>query len=227
MQPVEVKFAEWFERGWNIFKDNAGLLVLSSLIVVVLSSITFGVLVGPLVAGMILIVLRLMDRTEPKPQAGDVFQGFQYFLQTFLFMLVYFVVVGVVSMILAAVPLIGWAASMAYSAALSALLMFALFLIVDRKMDFWPACMASVDKVKTNFWPFFGLSLVLGLVATSGVIVCCVGLLVTLPLVYCVTAVAYRDVFTTPAGAEAEVVEPQLDGPPTGLADAENPPPLA
>ena len=227
MQPVEVKFADWFERGWNIFKDNAGLLVLSSLIVIALTLLTLGVLGGPLAAGMILIVLRLVDRAEPKPQAGDVFQGFQYFLQAFLFLLVYVVVDIVGSSILMVVPLIGLLVSMAYSAALAALLMFALFLIVDRKMDFWPACMASVDKVKTNFWPFFGLALVLQVLTVAGLLVCFVGLLITVPLVYCVTAVAYRDVFATPAGAEAEVVEPQLDGPPTGLADAENPPPLA
>jgi hypothetical protein len=227
MQPVDVKFGEWFERGWKLFTDHAGLLVLSSLIVIALTLLTLGVLGGPLAAGMILIVLRLVDRAEPKPEAGDVFQGFQFFLQAFLFVFVYVIVDIVGSMILTVVPLIGLPASMAYSAALAALLLFALFLIVDRGMDFWPACMASVDKVKTNFWPFFGLALVLQIVTVAGALVCFVGLLVTLPLVYCVTAVAYRDVFAPPAGAEAEVVEPQLDGPRSGLAGAENPPPLA
>jgi hypothetical protein len=62
-------------------------------------------------------------------------------------------------------------------------------------MPFWPASLKSIDTVKTNFWPFFGLSIVAGLIGSAGAIAFGIGVIFTIPIQGCILAVAYRDVF--------------------------------
>ncbi len=56
MDKVDVKFGEWIEKGFNLYKENFGILVLVSLIAVIVSAITVGVLAGPMAAGVLLVV---------------------------------------------------------------------------------------------------------------------------------------------------------------------------
>jgi len=86
-------------------------------------------------------------------------------------------------------------ASMFVVFAVQALLMFGLFLIVDKRMEFWPASLESFNKVKTNFWPFFGLSVVSSIIGSVGGIACGIGVIVTLPIQACILTVAYREIF--------------------------------
>lgn len=217
MNQVDVKFGEWLEKGFALYKEGIGTLIVAALLVLVISSATLGILAGPMLAGYVLIVLRLKDKTEPKPAIGDVFQGFNYFLQAFLFMIVYFVVMFVAATVLGFIPVIGGLASIFVSYAVATLVLFAMFLIVDKKMDFWPACQASIDQVKTNFWPFLGFTVVITVISMLGAIACLIGIIVTLPFYYCAIAVAYRDVY----GENGNVVEPQMD---TGSAPPPVPP---
>jgi len=48
MEDAEVKFGEWIENGFRLYKENFATLVLASLIAVVLSAVTVGVLAGPM-----------------------------------------------------------------------------------------------------------------------------------------------------------------------------------
>ena len=202
MEKVQVKFGEWIEKGFNLYKENIGALILVSLLAGVLSAVTFGILAGPMMAGLTLIVLGLFDKKEPKPEVGRLFDGFNYFLNSFLFILVWGVIIFMASLILAFLPVVGQLASIFLAYAAQALLMFGIFLIVDKKMDFWPASMESINKVKTNFWPFLGLSVVASIIGSIGVIVCIVGIVVTFPIQFCILTVAYHEVF---GGAEIPV----------------------
>jgi uncharacterized membrane protein len=192
----DVKFGEWIEKGFNLYKENFAVLVLATLIAVILSAVTFFVLAGPMMAGVLLITLSLLDRKEPKPQVGDIFKGFDYFLNTFLFVFVWGVGLALVSLILFFIPCVGLLVAMALFFAAQAFLMFGPFLIVDGGMDFWPASMESFNKVKTNFWPFLALALVAGIIGSIGEIACGIGIVLTLPIQACILAVAYREVFS-------------------------------
>jgi hypothetical protein len=195
MEKVDVKFGIWIEEGFNLYKDNFGPLVLASLLAILLSSVSFGILTGPMMAGLVLVTLDIVDRKQPQPSGGEVFRGFDYFLNSFLFFLVWGLIIGLGIAILTVVFCLGLvlAAPIIYVA--QAFLMFGLFLIVDRKMDFWPASMKSINTVKTNFWPFLGVSIVAGLIGSLGGIACGIGVIFTLPIQVCIVAVAYRDVF--------------------------------
>ena len=195
MQKVPVKFGEWIEDGFNLYKENFKTLVLASIFVVVLSSVTVGILAGPMLAGLVLLTLELMAGKEPGPEAGTVFKGFDYFLNSFLFVLIWGLGIFIASLIIGVLPVIGQLASLFVVYAAQAFLMFGLFLIVDRQMEFWPASMESINTVKTNFWPFFGLSAVAGIIGSIGLIAFGIGIVFTIPIQACILAVAYRNVF--------------------------------
>jgi len=192
---VDVKFGEWIQKGFELFKANAIVLIVATLLAVIIGGATGGILSGPMFAGVCLIALALVDKKEPKPDIGAVFKGFDYFLNSFLFFLVWgilaFVVVGLLNLIFCVGQLLG----VVVIIVLKTLLMFALFLIVDRKMEFWPASMESINRVKGNFFPFLGFAVIAGLIGMIGFVVCGIGVIFTLPITICCLAVAYRDVF--------------------------------
>jgi hypothetical protein len=204
MEKVEVKFGEWIERGFNLYKENFVTLVLASLIAVVLSAVTVGVLAGPMFAGVLLITLGLMDRKDPRPEVGTVFKGFEYFLNSFLFVIVWGIALFLVSIVVGLVPCIGQLASLFVIFVAHALLMFGLFLIVEKRAEFWPASVESFNKVRPNFWLFLGFSIVTNIIGSIGAIACGIGIVLTLPIQACILTVAYRDVFATHSLDEGE-----------------------
>ncbi len=195
MDKIDVKFGEWIEQGFSLYKENFGILVLVSLIAVIVSGITVGVLAGPMTAGVLLIVFQLHDRKEPQPEVGNLLRGFDFFLNSFLFFVIWGMAIFVVSLILGFVPCIGQLASLFVVFVAHALLMFGMFLIVDQKMEFWPASVASFNMVKRNFWPFLGFSIVSNLIGGVGAVACGIGVVFTLPIQVCILTVAYREIF--------------------------------
>jgi hypothetical protein len=195
MQKVEVRFGKWIEEGFNLYKDNFGTLVPAAVIALVLSTLTSGLLAGPMLAGLILITLQLLRKEEPKPDAGRVFRGFDYFLNSFLFITVWGIVIFCGSFILAFFPLIGHLLFLFFLFAAQAFLMFGMYLIVDQQLKFRSASDRSIKTVKTNFWPFFGLSAIAGIIGSMGAIVFGVGLVLTIPIQACILAVAYQEIF--------------------------------
>jgi len=191
---VDVKFSEWIQQGWELYKANIGVWIVASLLVIVINVATLGLLSGPMMAGLVWMALVLVDRKDPKPQMGDVFKGFDYFLQSFLFYLVWGIIMLAISLV-SLIPCVGTLVVIVVSITLHTALMFGLFLIVDKKMDFWPASMLSLNVVKPNFFPFLGLLVVAMLIGHVGAIACGIGVIVTMPITVCILAVAYRNVF--------------------------------
>lgn len=197
MSKIQVKFGDWIEGGFNLYKANFGTLVLASIFVVVISTVTAGILAGPMLAGLVLVSLQLLDRKDPPPEPGKVFKGFDYFLQSFLFVVIWGIGILIGSVILGVIPVLGQLASIAFVCAAQAFLMFGMFLIVDRQMDWLPASMESINIVKSNFLPFFGLSAVAGIIGSIGAIACGIGVVFTIPIQGCILAVAYRKIFSS------------------------------
>lgn len=201
MSKMDVDFGGWMQEAFDLYKRNFVVLLLVNTIALVLSGVTLFILSGPLSAGVVIVTLALLDGSSPKPQAGDVFKGFQFFLPSFLLMLILLGASMLVSMVLG--PL-----SSVATWVLSTLTMFSLFLIVEKKMDFWPAIVASYEMVKDNFWVLLALVVVASIVSTLGFLACCIGIFATMPFYYCVLAVAYRKVTgaapATPASSDGE-----------------------
>ncbi len=196
-----IKFSEWIQDGFALYKQSIGIWIGASALAVLISLVSFGLLAGPLMAGLSWMALAMADRKTPAPQVGDVFKGFDWFLQSFLFHIVWGILLMAVSFVLNFIFCIGTVLSIAVNVAVSTAIMFGLFLIVDRKLDFWPASLASWEAVKPRLFPMLGLYVVSAVIGLCGLIACGIGVIATLPIMVCILAVAYRDVFGQPAGA--------------------------
>ncbi|MEI6280021.1 MAG: hypothetical protein WCQ16_11675 [Verrucomicrobiae bacterium] len=77
-------------------------------------------------------------------------------------------------------------------------------LIVDRGIGFREALSIAFKTVHSQWIQALGLLLLVGLVAMSGVILCCVGVLATIPLSYLIWSQGYRQLFGDPDSAEVD-----------------------
>ena len=76
--------------------------------------------------------------------------------------------------------------------------MFTLVLIIDRRMEFWPAMELSRKTVGKHWWAVFALLIVCALLNLAGMIACCVGLLASFPTTLGAMMYAYEDIFSAP-----------------------------
>ncbi|MDD4017241.1 MAG: hypothetical protein PHV28_04780 [Kiritimatiellae bacterium] len=194
-------------KGWNVFKLNMGVLIVAGVIATLLTLVTCLVLSGPLSAGLFLVVRRLIQNDPVKPQAGDVFKGLDYFLQSFLLMLACFVVSLVCSLVLGIVPILGQLASIVLSLALNSLMMWALMFVAYEKRTAMEAVKKAVASLKAGEFTvplLFGV--LASLVSNVGMLACGVGVFFTIPIGYCMMACCYQTLY----GDEAQVIEPEV-----------------
>jgi uncharacterized membrane protein len=88
------------------------------------------------------------------------------------------------------------------------LLMFAMPLVAERGLSPMDALRTSFEKTKGNWLMFTLFAFVVTLIGSVGQLACYVGLLVTYPLQFLITAVAYRDLFGV-RGAGGGIAAPQ------------------
>jgi uncharacterized membrane protein len=72
---------------------------------------------------------------------------------------------------------------------------FTLPLIIDKKMPFLTAMKTSWKMVHKHWWQVFGLTIVVGLVSVAGILGCCVGVLVTIPIGMGAMMIGYETIF--------------------------------
>jgi len=209
-------------RGWQLTMDNmavaVGVTALCIVCLVVAGAIPcigffVSLVVRPtLLGGLYLMFLKLL-RGE---QAGlnEAFAGFSIaFLPlvlqgivtvviTLLAMLPGFLVVFMGAALAersegASMALIGLGGLIAFvpSVYLGVSWVFSLALIIDKRMDFWPAMELSRKVVQQHFLKVFGLLLLCVLIIFAGVLALCVGIFIAAPVVFAATAIAYEELF--------------------------------
>ncbi len=80
---------------------------------------------------------------------------------------------------------------------------FSIFLVVDKRLDFWPAMELSRKVVARHWFVILGLVLLNGLVSMAGLLACCVGAFVTGPIAVGSLVYAYEDLFGHRAAPKA------------------------
>ena len=183
---------DYVKTGWNLFKQYpggfVGFCLLYFLIQVALKAIPYVgavaavVINTPLLMGNFIVSAKLLHGQPP--EFRDFFEGFQYFLPLLLLSLVAGLFIGI-GTILLVIP--GIYLAVAY--------LFASYLVVDRRLDFWPAMELSRHTVSPRWFGFFAFMLLVVLLNLAGVIALGVGLLVTIPLSFCTVTAAYADLF--------------------------------
>jgi hypothetical protein len=181
----------------------------------VLFSLVSFVITGPLVGGVYFFVLRVI-RGQPT-EVGAVFNGFSDNLgQLILGYIVPTLIAGasaIPGIIMAVIPIavmadneqpnaaliavavVGFLLAMVPLIYFSVIWAFTIPLIVDRRQDFWPAMKTSRAQVGRHWWTVFGLFIVAGVVNIVGMLACCIGLFVTMPLIFVAMMLAYEILF--------------------------------
>jgi GYF domain 2 len=178
----DVDFARCISRSWELLKRHFWLVVGTSFLVsLVMESVPF--IGGVLQGGLFLFFLKLI-RTG-KAEVGDGFSGFTVaFLHLFL--------AGLVSSLLIS---IGFLLCIIPGVYLVVAWTFALMLVADKKLDFWPAMELSRSVVTFRWWQLFALLLVNFLLMTAGFLACVIGSFITFPITVGAIAYAYEDIF--------------------------------
>jgi len=240
----ELDIAGCISRGWELFKNNSGLLFTGTLIYLLIEGAVFIctqvpligplfsivnlIVDGPLLGGIFYLFLKAI-RGQPA-SAGDVFGGFRLaFGQLFLGYLVPALLTGlclipfVVVLVIKLVPMVGHlnpaapdiaqiqhllpAIEGVFLKCLPLLLvclvpmiylqvswLFVLPLIIDKRMGFWSAMKTSWKRVNKHWWQVFGVAVLVGLIKIGGVVLCCVGIMFTLPISLGALMYAYETV---------------------------------
>ena len=205
MEPPQVHLSDWFQKGFRQYKENISIVIPASFIALILSVCSAGILAGPMLSGILIITLGLLDGREPKPRVSDLFKGFRFFLHSLLFVVLWGIVVSAGTLFLLSLPGVGQLAALFFLYAAQAFLMFGPFLIVDQNMDFRSASVVAFQTVKGNFWSFLSVSAVASVVGSIGIILFGIGVILTAPLQICILAVAYRAVFGVVEGENGSV----------------------
>jgi hypothetical protein len=207
-----LKIGACFSRGWELLKQRFWLLVCATAVVTVALLIAHalpaGGLIGallcfPLCGGLNWLFLKLV-RGGPA-SFEDAFAGFKLaFVPLLLASAVStaLIFVGLITLILPAIYLI-----VCY-------MLFVPLLILDKRLDFWPAMELSRRVVTQHWFKVFWLLVVSLLVTAAGFLALGVGVFITLPLATAATVYAYEDIFNAAAGVLAPVaVGPLPTGP--------------
>jgi uncharacterized membrane protein len=178
-----VKTGDWLSEAWEMISGNIVTHIILTLIVTIGSSVTGGLLAGPLVCGYLWIAIQQIKDQSYEPQIGDVGKGFENFLQTFL--------VGIVGGLIGSIGgvLCGIGAILT-----APLVLFAFPLVAEQKMGFWDAIMDSINTVKQSYGAWIVFALVLGLINMAGGLVA-IGWIITYPITIVAVALAYRDTY--------------------------------
>ena len=190
--PESLPLGDYFKTGWGLFKQYpggfVGFCLINLLIQGVLNSLSYVgavasvAVTSPLFMGNFIVSAKLLQGQTP--EFRDFFAGFRYFLPLLLLSLIAGLFIGIGTLLLI-IP--GIYLAVAY--------LFASYLVVDRRMDFWPAMELSRRTVNPRWFGFFAFMLLLVLLNLAGAVLLGVGLLVTIPVSFCAVTVAYAEIF--------------------------------
>jgi len=203
-------------RAWELVKSRFWLTVGAAAIVYLLVGALAGIPILGTIAVLLLtyvlegglkwMFLRLV-RGE-NAELGDAFAGFnQCFKPLMLLSLVAQLLAGV-GFLLCILP--GIYLTVCWFG-------FAPLLVMDKKLDFWPAMELSRKVVTKHWWSFLCLGIVNFLILLAGLFACCVGVFVAMPIVAATWVYAYVDIFgrTAQPTPPAPLPPPAPTPPPT------------
>ena len=184
-------FGKYISDGFDVFKKEAGSFIgfgiLSGLIIALAGMIPFGgvIVSAPLTIGYSIYAHKVAH--DQSRQFSDFFKGFsgKIFGQLILVSIVGGIL-SVLGMILFILPGIYLAVGYIFASQI--------VLFYDPKVEFWQAMELSRKLVTKNWWSFFGLLIVAGLIAMSGVLLLGIGLLITAPIASCILYAAFNDI---------------------------------
>ncbi len=160
----------------------------SAIFIILLTTIISGPIYMIFMAGLFKYYIQLI-RGEPAG-IGDAFSGFGPSIGQLILL----------SLVMNLLTLIGYVLCLVPGIYLAVSWFFAIPLVIDRRMNFWDAMEASRKLVNRHWFLVFGFLLVYSLLSLSGLLACCIGIFVTLPIGIGALMYAYETIFTQADG---------------------------
>lgn len=210
IKPVEI-----FKEAWELIKDQYWLILGVTLLGLLIGGVIPIIIMGPMVCGIYLCMFEKIEGREVK--IDMLFKGFDHFVPSLIVsvcmmlpvvVLLVAIYVPMIGMVIAGqkmseselIPFLIGAVVFELIVAIAmvcfhTLLMFAFPLVADRKLSGFAAIKLSARAVWNNLSGMAGLFGVSFLVAMVGYLVLCVGVYLTLPLIFMANAIAFRRIF--------------------------------
>jgi uncharacterized membrane protein len=216
---------ECFKEGWDLIKPNYWLIFAITLVgMLIAGAIPFAVAMGAMYCGIYYCVFQLMQGR--KPEFGDLFKGFNYFIPALIATLILIVPV-VIFTIISTASVFGVMFSMTdsrgnldpsaifamygvligegvvfgiISGCIHAFIMFTYPLIVEHNLSGPDAFKLSAKAAWANLGGVVGLIVWEFILGFIGYLVCGIGLYFVLPVLFAGVLVGYRRVFPTAPG---------------------------
>lgn len=218
-----IKPVECIKEGWALIKDQYWLFLGLTVVTILIGGAVPIVLMGPMMVGLFLCLFEKLA-TRPF-EFGLLFKGFDHFLAGLIVTAIkvvpiilimvpfYFIMFATMMTTMPreanpspedmsrfmgsffGVEMIFVIIVMTVSICIEIFFMFAYPLIADRKLSGMEAVKLSFKAGKANFGGILGLLLLNALLGIAGVLLCVVGVYLSLPISFAAQAVAYRRVF--------------------------------
>lgn len=190
MTLLDVRFSDWIQKGFELFVNHAVILLLCGLTALAISAVTLGLLAGPMLAGMAIIILNLMDDRLARPTLNDLFKGFDHVIAT-IPVTIGFYVLAAVGIVLNFIPYLGQVISSVVLSVGIATGTLMVFHLVLRKTPPIESAPAWWEIFKVNWGPLLGFYILALIIGGIGLLACGVGLIVTIPVYLCIMGIAY------------------------------------
>ncbi len=213
-----IKPVECLKEAWELIKPQYWILFAVTIIGVMIGGMTMYILLGVMMCGIYLCYLQAID--GQRVEIETLFKNFKLFLPSLLLVIV-MIVPAIIVMAVIYVPLLiaaimgsklsqselmtllfgSFAIEIVVAiimVCLHTLLMFAFPLIVDRNLSSLQAMKLSAKAVWKNLGGVTGIWVLMFLLNLAGMLVFCVGIYFTIPLLLATQLVAYRKVFPKP-----------------------------
>lgn len=209
-----IKPFECFKEAWYAIKDQYLLLFAITIVGVMVSGLTLYIMLGAIVCGIFYCFLQVIDGKEANMEA--LFKSYRYFkpglIVSLFFVFPLFVIIGLYVPLLwsslsgkllspdeiqslIVTTLITESIFATITVCLHTLLVFTFPLIADKGLSGFESIKISAKAVWRNLNGIAGLWAIGFLVSLVGLLVFCVGVYLTMPLIIAANTVAYRKIF--------------------------------
>ncbi len=190
MTIIDVRFSDWIQKGVSLFTGNAAVLLVCGVTAVLITGVTLGVLAGPMLAGMAIIVLNLQDERLSRPSINDLFKGFDYTIATIPVTLAFYGL-ALFQMVIHLIPLVGQVINSIVISVGLAIGVLSVFHLVARKVTPRKSAPVWWSLFVANWGPLLGFFILTMLIGVAGFLAFVVGLVVTVPIYLSIMGVAY------------------------------------
>lgn len=205
-KPIDFKFNDYLSKGYELLKNNFGNILLAGLFCMIMSIIPFCGLLG---AGNFYKYCRKISKGEAA-SPSDIF-NFDDFMPYFIYMLIIFAAILVIYIpFIIVIPFAnhdgGSSSGLPFFVFPYMIVVYIVIVVFALKAFYIPALISlgGVKDIKTawnmskimtknNLLSIFLFSLVVGFLSQLGVILCGIGLLITIPYLYTTNYFAFED----------------------------------